>query len=628
MYIFQEKKMNPNTKNGMSGGITQLVAVGVQDAYLSGNPEVSFFRSSYKRYTHFASSIERQLVQGSTVNNGVSLVRFEKKGDLLSHVYFTAHNKAIGTTDPTVDWSQIISKVELLIGGQIIDTQDFPYMSNIEPVIGAQTYSSRYIPDNNASKGFYPLKFFFCKDWQSAIPLVALQYHDVELRITWGASIPTDGNGTNYDIICWSRFIYLDNDEREFFAKKSHDMLITQVNRSFVSNTSTIEFALAQPIKCIAFETKNYTDTYKTNPSLAASLKFKIQINGNDIGETRSIYHWTDVNQYYLTPYGYYPNGTFLTTNPSVSYQVSNDRTLFIPTSNVYVGMNMSGLAAYTGGYSFLPIATVNPVTGGTIVTMEKPFTTLPPGPTIPITLTSIGGVTGIALSILPKDPTFTLTGTGVTDLAWYVGMAVTFPNAASAIYNMSSTQTYYISALLSSTTFQITTTRYGTTPLIPDTGGSVAITAVTMNIPAEDNSAVTSVMYNPAVLYTSSVAGLFANAPVTLNGSVYRISNIDTANNSIILSGLTPTLLPPQTITSMTGSTNTTPSVAIVPFCLDTSKLQPTGSLNFSRIDTFRLVMPPTSTFGQMCTGTYFYSINYNILRIQNGMAGILYAS
>ena len=41
----------------MSGGIAQLVAVGAQDAHLVGSPEVSFFRSTYKRYTNFSQTV-------------------------------------------------------------------------------------------------------------------------------------------------------------------------------------------------------------------------------------------------------------------------------------------------------------------------------------------------------------------------------------------------------------------------------------------------------------------------------------------------------------------------------------------------------------------------------------------
>jgi hypothetical protein len=365
----------------MSGGITQLVATGVQDTYLSGSPEVSFFRSSYKRYTHFAANVERQLIQGTPAAGGTSLVRFEKKGDLLSHVYLSSLDPRTNMSNVLQRWDQVISKIELLIGGQIIDTQDFEYSSNIEPIVGAQTFSTREITTNGVT-GFYPLKFFFCKDWQSVLPLVALQYHDVELRITWG-------NAVNDSIAVWTRFIYLDKDEREFFANKSHDMLITQVHRSVVTAVNNYEFALSQPVKYIAFSSNNYTTEYGTdsanagNVAKAALLQFKIQINGNDIGETRSLDHWMDVNQYYMTPFGY------------------------------------------------------------------KPF----------------GGTLGTA-------------------------------------------------------------------------------------------------------------------------------------------------------------------NVAVIPFCLDTSKLQPTGTLNFSRIDTFRIIAPVNSNFQLISRGQFFYAVNYNILRIQNGMAGVLYAS
>lgn len=370
----------------MSGGITQLVATGVQDAYLSGSPEVSFFRSSYKRYTHFASTVERQLIQGTIQAGGVSTVRFEKKGDLLSHVYLTSLDPRSTMSNVLQDWSQVISKVELLIGGQIIDTQDYPYMATIEPVTGAQTFSTRETTTAGTSNGFFPLKFFFCKDWQSALPLVALQYHDVELRITWGSRV-------NDQVAVWGRFIYLDKDERDFFAKQSHDILITQVSRSVITQVNNYEFALSQPVKYIAFQSNNYATQYGSDPVDAATataaglLQFKVQINGNDIGETKDLTHWVDVNQFYLTPFGYKP-----------------------------------------------------------------------------------------------------------------------VPNSAS------------------------------------------------------------------------------------------------------------------------------TAQVAIVPFCLDTAKLQPTGTINFSRIDTFRLVCPTSSNFKLISSDPtsmqYFYSVNYNILRIQNGMAGILYAS
>jgi hypothetical protein len=177
----------------MSGGIVQLVATGAQDTWLTGKPEISFFRSNYKRYTHYALSSERQIIQGNPSAGSISTIRFEKKGDLLSYVYFIGKDTN-GALIPGVDWSKVVDKIELLIGGQVVDTQDITWMTQVEPVTGAQNYSQRYLNNDltgltNVINGFLPLKFFFCKDWSVALPLVALQYHDVELRITWNSQL-------------------------------------------------------------------------------------------------------------------------------------------------------------------------------------------------------------------------------------------------------------------------------------------------------------------------------------------------------------------------------------------------------------------------------------------------------
>jgi len=317
----------------MSGGIVQLVAVGAQDAYLTSKPEVSFYRSSYKRYTHFANSVERQLIQGQPSAGGVSTVRFEKKGDLLSYVYLSARDSN-GALVPNIDWaSNVIDKVELVIGGQVIDTQDSYFSTRIEPVTAAVNLNQRLLPAQTSTQpgynlnSFYALKFFFCKDWQSALPLVALQYHDIEIRITWSSNLGTtcgtavtqgDSNikysGLQY--IVWSNFIYLDQGERDYFAKTQHDMLITQVQRQFVPTSSTMELAFAHPIKYLAFQSNNYSSIYSSSAANAANLQLKTQVNGVDIGDSRHLIHWVDANQYYHTPFGYVP--TTFTANVAI----------------------------------------------------------------------------------------------------------------------------------------------------------------------------------------------------------------------------------------------------------------------------------------------------------------------
>ena len=311
----------------MSGGVVQLVATGDQDAWLTGKPEVSFFRSNYKRYTHYASSVERQVIQGTPMAGGISTVRFEKKGDLVNYVYFTARDSA-GALVPTVDWTQVINKVELLIGGQVIDTHDFTYSTSIEPVTGAQSYNQRSLATNtgnfqyptNAICPFYALKFFFCKDWSVSLPLVALQMHDVELRITWGglsgtpSASPTAYSSLQY--ICWTNFVYLDQSERDYFAKQTPiDLLITQVQRTLVpqsATTTSFEVALAQPVKFLAFSCSHYGNQYNTDNgsgTVASTWQLKTQVNGVDVGEFKHLPQWVDVPQYYHTPYGYLPNG-------------------------------------------------------------------------------------------------------------------------------------------------------------------------------------------------------------------------------------------------------------------------------------------------------------------------------
>lgn len=288
----------------MSGGIVQLVSTGAQDAWLTGKPEVSFFRSSYKRYTHYANSPERQLIQGNPSPGNISTIRLEKKGDLINYIYLIAKDSNASVI-PTITWTNVIDKVELLIGGQIVDTQDITWMTSIEPVTGAQNFSQRLLNHNtagptNVTNGFLPLKFFFCKDWNVSLPLVALQYHDVELRITWAANVNT---ALQYE--AWTNFVYLDQAEREYFANTPMDLLITQVNRIPIGTTNMQELALAHPIKFLAFQSSNYSTVYAASPITAANYQFKTQVNGVDIGDSRSMFQWIDVPQYYHTPFGY-----------------------------------------------------------------------------------------------------------------------------------------------------------------------------------------------------------------------------------------------------------------------------------------------------------------------------------
>jgi len=276
----------------MSSGIVQLVAIGAQDEHIIGKPEISFFTSTFKRHSNFSQSVEKQVIQGVVKANSMSTIRFERNGDLLGYTYFTLddNTKAIDIRK----WRTIVDKVELLIGGQVIDSQDVYFTEKIAIDTSAQNVSKSSNgphPGASARSYFYPLRFFFCEGPQSAIPLVALQYHTVDLRIYWG---PDAGN---YNLEAYANYYYLDNEERGIMASRQHDILITQVQKSIPSGEFTQELTFNHPVKYIAGSNTNSESTLTSIDN-----KVKLSVNGTDICAFKwAKPHFVDIMSYYHT---------------------------------------------------------------------------------------------------------------------------------------------------------------------------------------------------------------------------------------------------------------------------------------------------------------------------------------
>jgi hypothetical protein len=264
----------------MSGGIAQLVAVGAQDVHLVGQPEISFFRSTYKRHTNFSQTVERQVIQGNVSNNGMSTVRFERKGDLLNYVYFVVNDGSVTEEINLTDWTSAISKVELLVGGQVIDEQDSTYSTLIAPTLSATTSSKSVAGDlfGGSNSNFYPLRFAFCENWQSALPLIALQYHDVELRITWGSAAASGSR--KWDV--YANYAYLDTQERDYFASTPQNMIITQVQKATASGAKIQELNFNHPVKYLA-AAGSAVNILGDDGTI--DNKIKLQINGTDVAD-------------------------------------------------------------------------------------------------------------------------------------------------------------------------------------------------------------------------------------------------------------------------------------------------------------------------------------------------------
>jgi len=308
----------------MSGGIAQLVAVGAQDAHLVGQPEVSFFRSNYKRHTNFAQTVERQVIQGNPAANGMSTVRFERKGDMVGYVYIAPNDGTKAVTFSPADWVSAISKVELLIGGQVIDEQTSAFSQYIAPTVLAQnlTKSTSGFAEAAESK-FYPLRFSFCENTQSALPLIALQYHDVELRITWGSNLQS----AKFEV--YAQFIHLDTDERTALSSMPQNMVITQTQKAIASGSKVQELNFNHPIKCLAAaDGSALTIASDTN-------KMKLQINGTDVTDFKYVDpHYTAITSYYHTV-GSKPITSILTRSDGPASNVLVDLQAQLYTSNL-----------------------------------------------------------------------------------------------------------------------------------------------------------------------------------------------------------------------------------------------------------------------------------------------------
>ena len=259
-----------------SGGITMLIAKGAQDEVITGSPSVSYFKSQMRQHTNFAQTVDRQVIQGNVAANGQSTVRIERRGDLLSYVYLTPIDGS-GAWQPKTgitDWSAYIDKVEVLIGGQVVDEQDALFTQHIAPKIMANNYSKSESSGIASANTFYPLRFWFCENFSQSLPLVGLAYSDVELRITWGASAAA----ANLKWECFAHFIYLDQAERAQFQKPV-DYLITQTQKNLASGGKIQELSLNHPIKLLAAANASSVGL------LSATNKLKLQMNGADISD-------------------------------------------------------------------------------------------------------------------------------------------------------------------------------------------------------------------------------------------------------------------------------------------------------------------------------------------------------
>jgi len=295
----------------MGGGLLQLVAYGAQDVYLTGNPQITFFKVVYRRHTNFAIEAIQQTPTGSNSLGSRASIQITRNGDLIHRIYFngkiknTSVDKAVALV-PNFG-QKLLKTVELEIGGQRIDKHysEWLYIWNelslpvgkregYNVMVGANSTNSCTRLDNALSYEVYvPLEFWFCRNVGLALPLIALQYHEVKINIEYESMANlvdnaatnlcfdqdildgcTNGNkvvGTGLthlstgignplvpvfsanqkieltEAVLWVDYIFLDTDERRRFAQLSHEYLIEQLQ---FTGTDTVT-ASAESMKSI-----------------------------------------------------------------------------------------------------------------------------------------------------------------------------------------------------------------------------------------------------------------------------------------------------------------------------------------------------------------------------------------
>ena len=280
----------------MGGGLMQLVAYGAQDIYLSGNPQITFFKVVYRRHTNFSMESIEQTFNGFPDFGKKVTCPISRNGDLIHRIYLQAELPSAGAA-----WAghKLIKSVEVEIGGQRIDkhyadwlhiwnelTQTAGHWEGYKLMVNGSDSLEEFpstATDVANNMVFVPLQFWFCRNPGLALPLIALQYHEVKINLEFGdvADVLAAGSGTLGSASLFVDYIYLDTDERRRFAQVSHEYLIEQLQFTGDETASSkIKLNFNHPCKEIVWVEKEddaAVGTYVTSYDTA-----KLQLNGHE----------------------------------------------------------------------------------------------------------------------------------------------------------------------------------------------------------------------------------------------------------------------------------------------------------------------------------------------------------
>jgi len=238
----------------------QLVAYGAQDVYLTGNPQITFWKVVYRRHTNFAVESIEQVFNGMGDFGKKVVCQIQRNGDLITKMYLKVVLPALASGSswtPKVGHA-MIKTVELNIGGTPIDkhygdwmnvwyelARKFAHERGYDQMIGNTTELTASSVGTPQATLYVPLYFFCCRNDGLALPLIATQYHDTRVEIEFqplsqllcGTSASSSASMVSCSLFV--DYVYLDSEERKKFAQASHEYLIEQVQFTGAESVSS-----------------------------------------------------------------------------------------------------------------------------------------------------------------------------------------------------------------------------------------------------------------------------------------------------------------------------------------------------------------------------------------------------
>lgn len=607
----------------MAGGLMQLVAYGAQDVYLTSDPKITFFKVLYRRHTNFSVEVVEHTLNGTPDFGRKSTVTISRNGDLITNMYLRVVLPEVRAKSSAGRFAWVrrighalVNNVEVEIGGSRIDKHYGTWMDiwyELSHSVGKERGYNAMIGDvpaltqlstPNASLVvkpsytlFVPLQFWFCRNNGLALPLIALQYHEVRVNIEFN---PLDklyirssdfliDNGVNLrEVSLLVDYVYLDGEERRRMAQAGHEYLIEQLQFTGEESATTTnvktKLGFNHPTKEIVWAIRNGN----FNPSSASRGRSFLAYTHDDANWSAALQDAANNlanNMLIATLVAGAPTAVAQWQLPGVpptvnDYIVAGPATVITPATyefgNTVAAAAIGGAGVWTGA-------------GGHNVTV----------------VTSIGtGAIPVNMGLYIRKGVLTYNSvdlsTFVSEVTVEVGTVTGIPYWVAVASRHTLTQMEYL---------------------------SLPVTSYIDNRTQTNGSGVNQ--WDLVVWQWSNYGMLIDGSLNPVSRGLIQFNGLDRFDER---EGAYFNYVQPQQHHSRTPADG----VNLYSFALHPEQHQPSGTANLSRIDNcnLNLTMASQTVNGinvqslNSDTKLFIYAVNYNVLRVLSGMGGLAYSS